>query len=463
MGKIPQTEKPLVLLMKNIISTLTVITLVVTGISPALAFFEENVEDIIAQANSDSVEGVSATAGNGSVILIWNSKKDEEGEEAVGYRVEYGKQSVESGDTEEYEYSEEIDDSIPSTKIEDLTNDTEYFFTVIAIFGDGSETPPSTEVTATPVGELVEEIDDAPIVISAEALSRSQISVVFSEDILLPTENADLAFVIAMENDDLTTIEVLSAAYALDIDTAEEIGSEVILTSADLSAEESYRITASAQITDLNENPIESGSTDNAVFAGSDGDPVDLTPLLVMEGEEEDGGEYEAAPEEESEATPDPFLEELLALDDEEDDGEDELFPWDAEEEDTTPPEDVSNLMASYVARLSDYLVTLTWTPSADTAGDLNDQLYYRSTNGGTLWSDAESLGKTATKKEVSEQPETEITYRITTEDVAGNESVGLIRMVSLPALPATGGPAALIAMGFALAGTSLRYMRKKK
>ncbi len=237
---------------------------------------------------------------------------------------------------------------------------------------------------------------------------------------------------------------------------------EVILTTADLNAEENYRVTASAQITDTNDNPIESGSTDNAVFEGSDGDPIDLTPILAMEDE---GEEYPAAGEDPA-ASPDPFLEELLSeLEDEtttETPTEDELFPWDAEEEDTTPPEDISNLMASYVARLSDYLVTLTWNPSADTAGDLADQLFYRSETGGKKWDPAESLGKTATKKQIAEEPETEITYRITTQDVAGNESVGIIRAVSLPALPATG-PGAVIAMGFALAGSSLRYLRKKK
>ncbi len=218
MGKIPHQYKPVLLTMKKQISVLGIIALL-GGISPVAAFFEDNVEDIIAQANSDTVEGVSATAGNGSVILIWNSKKDEDGEEAVGYRVEYGPESVEAGTAEEYASSKEIDDSIPSTKIEDLTNDTEYFFTVIAIFGDGSETPPSEEVSATPIGELSQEIDEAPIVISAEALSRSQVSVIFSEEIVLPESNPDLAFSIEIENPDSTLIEVISAEYAADLET----------------------------------------------------------------------------------------------------------------------------------------------------------------------------------------------------------------------------------------------------
>ncbi len=445
--------------MKKTIPFLTAIIIALAGIAPGMAFFEDNVEEIIAQANSDTVEGVSATAGNGLVFLIWNTKKNEDGEEATGYRVEYGPKSVEAGAAEEYASSKETDDTIPSIKIEDLTVDTEYFFTVIAIFSDDSETPPSDEVSATPLGDMEQAPDEAPIVISAEALSRSQVSVVFSEDITLPTSNAELAFAIELENDDSTIIDVLGAEYAADLDTGVKDQSEVILTTKDLSVEESYRVTVSAQIVDENDNPIESGSTDNAVFEGSDGDPIDLTPLLLLE---EDTVEEHPAASIDSEVDLNQELAALLDGEKEEGVPQDELFPWDAEEEDTTPPEDISNLMASYVARLKDYLVTLTWNSSPDTAKDLDDQLFYRSTTGGKKWDPAQSLGKTTTKKQIAEQPETEITYRITTKDVAGNESVGIIRAVSLPALPATG-PVSLVAAGIALAGSSLRFLRKKK
>lgn len=438
--------------------------LALTGLVPtAFAFFDQNIDNIIVAANSNTVEGVSATAGNGSVILIWNSKKNEADEEAVGYRIEYGASSVAKGTASEYQSKKEIDDNIPSTKIEDLDNGKEYFFTVIAVFSDGTETPPSEEVSATPMAELSEDVSQAPIVISAEALSRSQVSIVFSEEIVLPEISPDLAFAITLENDSSKSLEILSAEYAVDPNSGTAIPTEVILETEDQKEDTSYRITASAQIVDTSDNPIQSGSTDNAVFDASIGDPVVLTPLGALPSTSPTvtlTGDEDVFPS--PTPTASPSVTPMPSMAPEPTETIDDLFPLDQTTVDTEPPEDISNLMSTIKARLTDFLVTLRWTASANTQGDLSDQLLYRSLTDGAVWNKGLSLGKTATETSMAEQPETKVTYKITTKDVAGNESVGVIRSISLPALPATG-PGILIFAGISIAGAGMRFLRKKQ
>lgn len=128
---------------------------------------------------------------------------------------------------------------------------------------------------------------------------------------------------------------------------------------------------------------------------------------------------------------------------------------------DTTAPEDVTNLDAIYKARINDFLVTLSWTPSVDSDGDLADQKLYRREKGET-WNEGSSIGADVNKITQFEKPETEIDYKVTVSDEAGNESVGAIRSVALPALPQTGAPLFFIA-GAALLGAAGMMRRKKK
>lgn len=151
-------------------------------------------------------------------------------------------------------------------------------------------------------------------------------------------------------------------------------------------------------------------------------------PVLMTDEESEAGEETEATPNEEEEAPEDPkdFIAEPVEEEEE-------------KEKDTTAPEDISNLKADYRAQEENYLVTLKWTPSVDSAGDLDDQLFYRSETEGKKWEEGESLGAKAIKTTQEEAPETEISYKITTKDTSGNESAGVIRDVKLPALTKTG------------------------
>jgi hypothetical protein len=433
--------------MKTLLSafTSTIICLLI-AITPGSAFFGDDIDEIVDTSGSDTVEGISATAGNGSVILIWNSTYNQDEEEAEKYRVEYGTESVLEGVSETYESSEETIDNVPSIKIDDLENDTPYYFSVIAVFPDDSETLPSDEVSATPISELEQTISETPVVISAEAAGSNVIRVLFSEDVILPAESPELAFAVNDESDPDTLLEVISVSYDTNPNSGEDILSDVLVTTAENQQELTrYRVTVSAQITDTDGNPIESGSTDSAVF---DAYESEKEVIPNMNEDEEDVGEFLF--DEEEGLTLDDILNEL----------EEEEFQEGGM--DTTAPEDITDLVASFKARLTDFLVTLSWTPSIDSAGDLDDQLLYRSEDRGDQWSIGVSLGRDSTTTNIPERPETEVTYKITTTDVAGNESVGVIRSVSLPALPATGGGLLLLTAGIALAGIGMRNIKKK-
>ena len=106
--------------------------------------------------------------------------------------------------------------------------------------------------------------------------------------------------------------------------------------------------------------------------------------------------------------------------------------------------------------------MSLSWTPSINSAGDLDDQILYRSLNRGTTWAGSSHLGKDTRQVEIPENPNTTVAYKITTMDIAGNESAGIIRIVNLPALPQTGGGVLLLGMS-TLAGALFQLRRKQK
>ncbi|MEI7510957.1 MAG: fibronectin type III domain-containing protein [Candidatus Peregrinibacteria bacterium] len=129
---------------------------------------------------------------------------------------------------------------------------------------------------------------------------------------------------------------------------------------------------------------------------------------------------------------------------------------------DKTPPENVTELVATFKAQVSDFLVTLTWKNSLNKAGDLASQLLYVSTDKGVTWSPSSDLGKDEHTATFTGRPDTEYTFKVTTKDTAGNESTGAIASVRLPALPTTGAPI-FIALGMAFMGSGFMSLRRKK
>jgi len=507
--------------MKNKTKKVAVLFSLVIGVaffsSPLHAFFNENVRDIVAAAESDVVSGISATGGNNSVVLIWNTKKNKNNEEAEKYRVKYDLKSVEAGEVDDYEYFIETLDNIPSVKIENLENNKKYYFSVVAIFSDETETENSVEVSATPIGELtaLPKENVFPEVISAEAISENKVKIKFSEEVVLPEKNPESAFLITEDGNEEIILEIIRIITKEDeTDNANtEKNNEVILETELQTADKKYIVTASAQITNLDDYPIESGTTDTAVFNGfkplehpvateekekeedsidsdailekleddsenSENDNVlglDLEDLPVkkstditgdlsdnIESEEEsdlESDENDVTTKEGNEEEENPEIAFLTLKDDQEEEEEDVLK---GEEKDITPPEDITNLVSQINQRITDFLVTLRWKASKNSSGDLADQVIYRSTDKGKKWDNGKSLGKEAVKFEKVEQPETEVSYKITTKDKTGNESVGVIKSVKLPKLVETG-PGILIASGVAFIGFGLNNLRKRK
>jgi len=427
--------------MKRFFALLGSLAFVLGNVLPTSAFFSEDVDTILENSSGEKVEGLSVTSGNGSAILVWNTKFNADGIEASKYRVDYGTVSVEEGLADSYELTQETNDNIPSESIKDLAPGKTYFFRVVALYADKTESVPSAESSVEILGDFLEEIKESPVVVSATQEGEDSVVVTFSKDILLPEETPELFFTIENKKDPADILEVKSAVYK---DPMQK--TEVLLQTIESFGEKTYRVTASAKITDIEGNPVESGSTDSAIFG------VLLPKIEVIEEVEEIEPIVEEIPE---------VIEEVVL-----DIPGESLHGAAEDEEDLTPPEDVTDLKATKKARSNDFLVNLKWKESQNTDEDLADQLFYRSDSrveNKEQWSASKSLGADVTSTTSPEKPLTDVAYKITVTDEAGNESVGRITSISLPALPQTGGTALVLFAGLAFLGMGVRQFRKKK
>lgn len=128
---------------------------------------------------------------------------------------------------------------------------------------------------------------------------------------------------------------------------------------------------------------------------------------------------------------------------------------------DLIAPENITDLMITEkLLQLNEYLVTLTWTPSLDSASDLIDQILYKSLNRGVNYDKGTSLGPNATKYETTLEGGKEYTFKITTKDHSGNESTGVIKSIRLPQT----GPADILLFASALSGLGAsQFLRRRK
>lgn len=126
---------------------------------------------------------------------------------------------------------------------------------------------------------------------------------------------------------------------------------------------------------------------------------------------------------------------------------------------DTTPPENITNLVLSYQKKLTKFVVSLSWKASLNTAKDLADQILYQSLNRGKTYDTGKSLGASAIKTDVSDlDGGKEYTFKVTTKDTSGNESTGVIKSIRLPQ---TGMGIGLLLLG-SIYGAR-RLMRRKR
>lgn len=207
------------------------------------------------------VENLKASPLNGGVRLTWDKATDDTG--VTGYKVFYGLDSV--GEGEDYEKSKDVK-NVTEYSMQDLENGKKYYFSVIAYDAAGNESAYwAPEASATPKADAGSGDDKkAPTVQDAEAISMEEVKVVFSEAVVLPEEDSQDAFTI--ENED--TLELLNVVSA-EIDEEDESEATVILTTGKQTENQDYKLTVGIDIKDKSNNPIVSGTSDTAKFAGS--------------------------------------------------------------------------------------------------------------------------------------------------------------------------------------------------
>lgn len=221
-------------------------------------------------AYPSDVENVKASAGDKLINLSWDASTDNVG--VKGYKIFYGTASV-SSDQASYTIGPVDAGNALTYTLKNLLNDTTYYFAVTAYDAAGNESEfYSAEVSATPKAGLVAAAavpaaDDktAPKVVNAVALFKNTVKVTFSEGVKLPVTGAEAAF--SAKDDSLGTALNISKA---ELDSADKSNKTVLLTTADQKKNSKYILTAGIQIKDLAGNPIVSGTSDTAVFSGTD-------------------------------------------------------------------------------------------------------------------------------------------------------------------------------------------------
>lgn len=211
----------------------------------------------------------------------------------------------------------------------------------------------------------------------------------------------------------------------------------IILKTAEQQAGQNYIVTAGINLTDLDGNPVVSGLFDTGFFTGSE---IAFEEELIQ------------IPEEEIPELTEPETQTGTVV---------EASEPESTETDVIAPEEITDLMITKkLLELNNYLVTLSWKASLNTAGDLIDQILYKSLNRGRSYDKGTSLGANATKYETRLEGGKEYTFKITTKDRTGNESTGVIKSIRLPDT----GPAGMALFGMLLSGLGARgILRKKK
>ncbi len=427
------------------------------------------------------VTGIKGTALNQAAKIEWDAAVDNV--KVTGYQVWYGLTSIKAAGSE-YEHTVDAGDVLSYT-ITDLENDKTYYFSVVAYDAAGNESTSwgLPEVSVKPTGSSGEVEDTtAPQVSSASALNKVEVKVTFSEAVVLPTVDAQNAFNIE-NNDTLETLDVTKA----ELDEEDNLDKTVILTTAEQTENVEYKLTAMIDIEDKSGNPIISGTSDTAIFAGSGAEKtaediagpevltvsaVDNTHVTVTFNEpvvltiepNEDFSIIEEADGSkslgifgvelsENSAEVDDTVALLTTAPQEEksyvlvaskltDEADNEVNPAkgsavfmgvksSASGEDKTPPKDVAKFLAEVVLQADKYIVKLAWEIPAENKNDTAEQVIYKSTNGES-YSKTTSVAPDVNKYEVKDLTAGDYWFKITQKDQAGNESQGVVKKITL-------------------------------
>lgn len=471
----------------------------------------------------ENVTGLKGTAVDASSIsLTWKAAKDADGGVVKNYRIYYGKVSVLEAGSGDYEKQVDTPDNTNSFTVAELTPNTKYYFSATAISSDNKESAEySLEASATtkkeeaapaaPGADVV-----APTVASVSAPDKKHVKIVFSEAVQLPLVSPEASFGIVEQINPANELTLKGAV----VDSVDTTKKTVVLETSDQTPNVNYIVTAGVAVKDLAGNPIVSGSTDSGLFLGSSAEPAkagepvapaapaatavdcakDLTCFLThvadcsaasvtqtdAKGETEYKIEIVGIEENNCKvkytATKHPnatfastnmeckvakgtyaTMDDYNKLVDIKNCSGNLMEGYQAiaavAAADTTPPENITNLLLSFKKELEKYTVMLSWTPSLNTAKDLVDQLLYMSMDKGKNFDAGKPLGALVAKTDVASlEGGKEYTFKITTKDASGNESTGVVKSIRLPQ---TGPALGLLLLGSL--GVAKRMLRRKK
>lgn len=478
--------------MKNLWKIILLVCVFLLTSLPALA---SEAEDTVSPSD---VENLEAFASDSEVSLSWDLATDDTG--VVGYNIYYGADSVTSDSNANYTEVVKVENVIEHT-IEELSNDTTYYFAVTALDEAGNESEYySNEAGATPEADVSDD-EEAPKVLSAEVLNNTKVKVVFSEPVTIPSDYPEEAFVV-QNNDTLEILNVSGASFGNNKST-------VILKTAAQEEGVSYIVTAGIDVEDNAGNPIISGVSDVAVFSGSGEteqvvEPIEELPFItgveslsdtevkvtfnekvnlsidptenfeiVLESDAEnklkiteirlEDEDFTAllVTEKQSKVT---YLLTVVSILDKngnkistEEDKNKVTFIGKGETTllDLVAPENITDVFANVL----NGAVKLSWKASINSEKDLAEQILYKSKDKGETYDNGTPISADATSYTVyGLEPGTEYYFKITSKDEVGNESSGALKSA---VLPATGPGIGLLAL--ASFGASFMARRKKK
>lgn len=285
---------------------------------------------------------------------------------------------------------------------------------------------------AANAAENEESVVDALQVLSVVATDKQTINVSFNKELVLP-ENINDAFTIQDTEGNFLNFSYISIL---------EDGLRVAIVTEPQVPFAEYSLTALSSITDTDGGPVLSGVSDGGVFLGSDLDFSQVAEEEVLETPE-----LAEAVEEVHAAAPEDIVKEFVE-----------------EIQDTTAPEDVTNLRANYSlhpSRENSYDVGLKWEASENSEEDLDFQNYqYKKSK--TDYSTAIRIDKDKTSYQSILEGGERYTFKISTVDDSGNMSAGAITSIILPAT----GPGALlglIGIGSLLSSVVIRNRKKEE
>jgi len=409
----------------------------------------------LAVGEPQNVSGLTATTiDQNSIGLSWNTAKDASDGLVDHYKVYYGKISVQTAGSGEYASTIDTLNNDTNYVATGLAPSTTYYFSVTAIdSGDLESESYSIESSATTSAAPTEDVT-SPSVSSVDAVDISHVKVVFSEAVKLPELLPEAAFSIAEQINPAKSLDIVTAM----IDPSDASGATVLLNTADQSYNVNYIVTAGVAIQDKAGNPIISGSTDSGLFLGSnlpapvmEAPVVENTPVVTSEPVADTGAEAVCGNK-------------IVETDEQCDDGNLKNNDGCADtcqfDTDTTPPEDITKFLLSFKAQVESFMIVMNWTASINSYGDLVDQILYQSMDKGMTYDAGTALGKDSVDHSITGlEGGKEYTFKITTKDATGNESVGVVKSIRLPQ---TGAGVGLLLFGSAaLARRGLK--RKKK